>query len=123
MATYTFECKHCQVDFEIVSSVGQYTGKGRCPTCKKVSKIRNLLCDLPVSSIVKADSELKTIGDIAKRNTDKLSDDEKRHIIAKRDAEKVQSAELPKGMSRAREQNSVDKLKEKKVRKANKRHG
>lgn len=54
------------------------------------------------ASVRKADSELKTIGDLAKRNTDRMSEDQKVHLYHKHNSYKDEAStkELPKGMSR-----------------------
>ncbi|NDG32994.1 hypothetical protein EB118_23375, partial [bacterium] len=54
------------------------------------------------ASVKKSDSELKTIGDLALRNTDRMSDDEKEHLKRKHNdyKEKPTNKQLPKGMSR-----------------------
>jgi hypothetical protein len=54
------------------------------------------------ASIKKSDSELKTVGDLAKRNTDRMSDDEKNSLKTKHNSYKDNRPEdpLPKGMSR-----------------------
>jgi len=53
-------------------------------------------------SIKKSDSELKTLGDLANRNRDRLNDDQKASLHAKHNAYKEQEStkELPSGMSR-----------------------
>jgi pyruvate-formate lyase-activating enzyme len=54
------------------------------------------------SCVKKSDSELKTIGDIANRNRDKLSEDEKTHLYEKHNKYKDQdlTKQLPQGMKR-----------------------
>jgi hypothetical protein len=54
------------------------------------------------ASVKKMDSELKTVGDLAKRNTDRMSDDHKAHLRSKHNDYKENQADapLPKGMSR-----------------------
>jgi hypothetical protein len=55
------------------------------------------------TSIRKSDSELKTIGDLALRNTERMSMDEKSHLYQKHNSYKETQEEakpLPKGMSR-----------------------
>ena len=53
-------------------------------------------------SVKKADSELKTIGDVAMRNTERFSDDYKAYLHEKNNAYKEHKEEkpLPKGMTR-----------------------
>ena len=58
------------------------------------------------SSVKKSDSELKTLGDLANRNRDKMSEDHKKALDAKHTAyqdaklKDELTKELPKGMSR-----------------------
>jgi pyruvate-formate lyase-activating enzyme len=54
------------------------------------------------SSVKKTDSELKTIGDLANRNRDKMSNDHKQHLQEKHNEYKDTELEkqLPKGMNR-----------------------
>jgi hypothetical protein len=53
-------------------------------------------------SVKKSDSELKTIGDLANRNRDKISDDHKSYLDQKHNAykEELSTKQLPQGMSR-----------------------
>lgn len=62
------------------------------------------------ATVKKADSELKTIGDLANRNRDKMSEDQKislanKHNEYKEDYKEV--TELPKGMTRLKKQPKV----------------
>tara|TARA_B100001939_G_scaffold324486_1_gene316538 strand:+ start:1905 stop:2138 length:234 start_codon:yes stop_codon:yes gene_type:complete len=58
------------------------------------------------SSVKKSDTELKTLGDLANRNRDKMSEDHKKALDAKHTAyqdaklKDELTKELPKGMSR-----------------------
>jgi hypothetical protein len=52
--------------------------------------------------VKKADSELKTIGDLANRNADRMSEDQKRSLYMKHNdykEHKIETKPLPKGMS------------------------
>jgi len=53
-------------------------------------------------SVKKSDSELKTIGDLANRNRDRMTNDQKNYLDKKHNEYKDQdlAKELPKGMSR-----------------------
>jgi hypothetical protein len=53
-------------------------------------------------SVKKSDNELKTLGDLARRNTDRMSDDQKEILQTKHNKYKEQQSvkQLPKGMSR-----------------------
>lgn len=106
MPTYSFECQECQKVFEVFMTFGEYDKKPKvvCDKCGSVNVSRNYVEDaLNVNmSVKKSDSELKTLGDLAKRNNDRLSDDEKVNIHHKHNEYKdpVYKSELPKGMSR-----------------------
>lgn len=53
------------------------------------------------TSVKKSDSELKTIGDLAKRNRDRMSNDHKQHLHEKHNSykeRKIETKPLPKGM-------------------------
>lgn len=60
-------------------------------------------------SVRKADSELKTLGDLAMRNTERFSDDHKAHLHAKHNAykETPSNKPLPKGMTRIKKTKGV----------------
>jgi hypothetical protein len=60
------------------------------------------------ASVRKSDSELKTIGDLARRNSDKFSEDEKHHLYQKHNSYKYDTNEmknLPSGMTRINKPN------------------
>ena len=105
MPAYTFFCDSCQKRFEIICSIKEYTDKKPCEFCNsKKSTYRLYVEDLASlnTSVNKADNELKTVGDLAKRNTDRMSDDEKNHLKNKHNSYKENKPDdpLPSGMSR-----------------------
>jgi len=104
MPCYTYFCDNCETKFELVSSIKDYTEHPKCTSCNKPHAHRLYQEDLISlnTSIKKSDSELKTIGDIANRNRDRLSDDQKAHLSSQHNSykEEVSQKELPKGMSR-----------------------
>lgn len=109
MPAYTFICNKCNKKFELVCSIREYTEQQKCLYCTKTDHIERCYIDDVSSinaSIKKADSELKTIGDIANRNRDKMSDDEKQALYAKHNSYKdyKPKSELPKGFSRMKKQ-------------------
>jgi hypothetical protein len=61
------------------------------------------------TSIRKSDSELKTIGDLANRNRDKMSEDHKNDLYHKHNEYKESGQEdpLPQGMKRLKKQKKV----------------
>jgi hypothetical protein len=113
MPVYSYLCNSCGNNFEIFCSFSQYEKNPppKCSSCSSKSTVRRYAEDVQTisSSIKKSDSELKTIGDIANRNRDRMSDDEKRAIYEKHNAYKeVESQnELPTGMTRMRKTNKV----------------
>lgn len=100
MPTYTYTCPSCG-DFELYSSLQGYKEKVRCPSCTKQSQ-RNLLVD--AMSVIATGLGAQTLGSIADKNADKLSQDEKDLLNAKHNAYKdvpeEQLAPLPAGMKR-----------------------
>lgn len=105
MPIYTFFCDSCNHKYEIVCSIANYKSSTPCDKCKsKKHTYRLYIEDVATqsASVKKSDSELKTIGDLALRNTDRMSDDQKEHLNRKHNEYKYgkSSKELPKGMSR-----------------------
>lgn len=103
MPTYTYFCAKCNQTFELFFTFKEYNESPRCSECKSKTS-RSYIDDMTTinSSIRKSDSELKTIGDLANRNRDRMSSDEKTQLYLKHNAYKEQEStkELPKGMSR-----------------------
>lgn len=104
MPTYSYQCSSCSSCFELICSIKDYKEHPKCPTCLSKETARRYSVDLSSlnTSIKKSDCELKTLGDLAKRNSDRMSDDHKQDLHNKHNAYKeVQSEkELPTGMSR-----------------------
>lgn len=104
MPTYSYFCNLCKKKFEIYCSIKQYKEKCPCSGCGKKDTHRLYTDDLSTlhTSIKKTDSELKTIGDIANRNRDRMSEDEKLSMRTKHNDYKDQEStkSLPTGMSR-----------------------
>ena len=106
MPTYTYFCKTCAGSFDLVSSIRSYKEKQKCPSCNEVcGRDYDDMLTLR-SSVIKSDSELKTVGDLANRNRDKLTADQKAaldHKHTEYQDNKLKdelTKELPKGMSR-----------------------
>jgi putative FmdB family regulatory protein len=109
LPTYSYYCPKCNNTFELFFTIGSYTGKPqKCSSCKTLCD-RNYLNDISslTSSIKKADSELKTLGDLANRNRDKMTNDHKQSLHIKHNSykESPSNKELPKGMSRIKKPN------------------
>ena len=106
MPTYTYYCFNCDKQFEIFAHISEYKDQSACPVCQKHEKVNRLYCvdaQTQFVSVKKSDSELKTIGDLAKRNTDRMSNDEKTALHIKHNAykdNKTETKPLPKGMNR-----------------------
>jgi putative FmdB family regulatory protein len=104
MPTYSYICNSCNHSFELFSYIKDYNAHPKCPSCNKSKTDRDYENDLLTinSSIVKHDSELKTIGDLANRNRDRMSDDQKNELSKKHNDYKDEQSQkpLPKGMSR-----------------------
>jgi hypothetical protein len=107
MPSYSYLCTKCKEKFEIVCSIKDYNAQPKCLSCKRSSGVCRLYRDDLLTlntSIKKSDSELKTIGDLAARNSDRMSDDQKQNLYAKHNdyKETPSQKELPKGMSRVK---------------------
>ena len=104
MPNYTYHCDKCNITFELFFTIRDYIESPKCPSCKKNKTCRSYKDDMQTisTSIKKLDSELKTIGDLANRNRDKLSDDEKQHLFNKHNEYKDEAFQkpLPKGMDK-----------------------
>lgn len=104
MPTYSYCCNSCDNQFELFFYIKDYTPTPECTKCRSEDTYRMYALDVATqsASVKKSDSELKTIGDLANRNRDKLSEDEKIHLHQKHNSYKDNQPEkpLPKGMSR-----------------------
>lgn len=107
MPTYSYSCDQCSGNFELFFYIKDYVEKPRCPQCKSSNTIRRYTDDVLTqnASVKKSDSELKTIGDLALRNSEKMSEDQKKELYHKHNSYKEDQTnykELPKGMSRVK---------------------
>jgi putative FmdB family regulatory protein len=103
MPTYTYRCPSCDSKFELFFTIREYDSSPRCLFCKSKKTDRSYADDLSSiqGSVIKSDSELKTIGDLANRNRDRMSNDQKQELYNKHNSYKEKSdKELPKGMNR-----------------------
>ena len=104
MPTYSYTCEKCNSAFELYSSIREYVAEPKCPHCASKKTSRNYIQDVSTlsASVKKADSELKSLGDLANRNSERMSDDQKQALHLKHNAykETESTKELPKGMSR-----------------------
>lgn len=105
MPEYSYICTKCNLSFSLLSTISEYIEHPKCDKCNNLCN-RNYEIDLITlnTSVKKSNSELKTIGDLAKRNSDKMSDDEKRALYMKHNSYKDEKdlKPLPSGMSRVK---------------------
>lgn len=108
MPTYSYFCEKCSSDFELFFIIKDYSDRPKCPLCNSQKTHRNYVADALTqnASVKKSDTELKTLGDLANRNRDKLSDDQKAELHIKHNQYKETPPDkpLPKGMSRIKKQ-------------------
>lgn len=108
MPTYSYCCSNCDTNFELFFYIKDYIEKPVCPKCKSKRTNRAYMEDMKTlnASVKKADSELKTLGDLANRNRDRMSDDEKRSLHLKHNSyrETLPTYDLPQGMTRIKKQ-------------------
>lgn len=104
MPTYSYFCNKCEKDFELFFYIKDYVENPKCEYCNHKTTHRLYSKDVlsQSASVKKSDSELKTIGDLANRNRDKMSEDEKNHLHKKHNdyKENKEHKPLPKGMTR-----------------------
>jgi putative FmdB family regulatory protein len=108
MPTYTYYCDECDKAFELFSYIKDYKENPPCLYCNNSSTRRSIVSDVikQRASVKKSDSELKTIGDLANRNRDRLSNDEKITLDNKHNSYKNEESQkkLPSGMTRLKKQ-------------------
>lgn len=108
MPTYTFECTiendGCGYSWETFLLMSDYHPNNfpECPSCgQKEATRRNFEADLPRAKV-----ETLTVGALAEKNSDRLSQDEKDAIWHRDNAYKFQpTKKLPKGMKYMRGEN------------------
>ena len=104
MPNYSYECSKCNCDFELFFYIKDYQPSPSCINCGSKKTTRSYIRDVSTqsASVKKADSELKTIGDLANRNRDRMSEDEKTALYKKHNDYKLDKEDtpLPNGMSR-----------------------
>jgi len=78
MPTYSYHCTSCNSCFELFFHIKDYLSNPICD-CGSTNTERNYLEDFSsiTGSVRKSDNELKTVGDLANRNRDRMSDDKK----------------------------------------------
>jgi hypothetical protein len=114
MPEYTFFCESCQQNYNIVCSIRDYNDKIPCTSCKSNKKSYRLYTEdvkTQSSSVKKSDGELKTVGDLAQRNTERMSDDHKEYLKQKHNSYKTNKEDkpLPSGMKRVNKPSTKQK--------------
>ena len=111
MPTYSYVCEDCSNNFELFFHIKDYISQPKCSSCGSKKTSREYIKDVQtqMSSVKKSDSELKTIGDLALRNSERFSDDQKIHLHQKHNQyrEDGPQKELPRGMSRIKKQPKI----------------
>lgn len=111
MPTYSYCCNKCNSEFELFFYIKDYQEHPKCVSCKSCNTNRLFIKDARTlnTSVKKADSELKTLGDLAQRNSDRMSDDHKQHLYMKHNSYKDEKdlKPLPNGMSRMKKGTKV----------------
>jgi putative FmdB family regulatory protein len=102
MPNYTFFCESCSNKFEIFLTIKEYKEHPKCSLCESKKTYRSYQDDICTGFVKKTDAELSTIGDLANRNRDRMSDDQKQSLYVKHNEYKDSAfqKELPSGMSR-----------------------
>jgi len=105
MPEYSYLCEYCKYKFSLFASIQNYKPNPTCEKCKNKC-IRDYDLDLTTinTSVKKSDSELKTIGDLARRNSERMSEDHKHALYVKHNSYKDEKdlKPLPSGMSRVK---------------------
>lgn len=103
MPEYSYYCEQCDTTYSIVCSIREYVDTHLCDMCGNRCH-RNYMEDLSTlnTSIKLGDNDLKTLGHLAQRNTDRMSEDQKSELYRKHNSykEEVSDKSLPKGMNR-----------------------
>lgn len=103
MPTYSYICSSCEEQFELFFSIRDYKENPKCLHCGSKKTSRDYISDAKTinSSVKKSDTELSTVGDLANRNRDRMSSDQKIELTQKHNEYKENfEMKLPKGMSR-----------------------
>lgn len=103
MPEYSYNCEKCNKVFSIICSIKEYKDTHLCDICGTLCA-RDYIEDLSTlnTSVRLGDNDLKTLGHLAQRNTERMSEDQKNELYRKHNSYKseVSDKPLPKGMSR-----------------------
>jgi hypothetical protein len=110
MPEYTYFCEKCLTDFSTISSIYNYKSKIKCNYCGRLCE-RSYETDMPTinSSIKLGLNEIKTLGHLAQRNTETMSQDQKDDLYRKHNSykENISEKPLPQGMKRLKKQQKI----------------
>jgi hypothetical protein len=105
MPEYSYRCDSCKKTFSLVCCIRDYNDIANCEKCGSPCS-RDYLEDLSTlnTSVKLGDNDLKTLGHLAQRNTERMSEDQKNELYRKHNSykEDVSEKPLPKGMSRVK---------------------
>jgi hypothetical protein len=111
MPEYTYICNDCSEKFVLISSIREYSEEAQCIKCGCEFAIRSYEDDLKgiTSSIKLSKSEIKTLGHLAHRNSETMSEDQKNELYRKHNSYKENTPEkpLPKGMNRIKKPKKI----------------
>jgi hypothetical protein len=111
MPEYTYICNDCNSRFCIICSIREYKEHVECLNCKSLFTIRAYEEDLPTlnMSVRLASSEIKTLGHLAHRNSETMSEDQKNELYRKHNSykEEIPEKPLPKGMKRIKKPKKI----------------
>jgi len=104
MPEYSYICNDCKNKFSVVCSIRDYNENVKCSICESEYTIRDYGEDMTTinASVKLAKSEIKTLGHLAHRNSETMSEDQKNDLYRKHNSykETVPEKPLPKGMKR-----------------------
>jgi len=104
MPNYDFKCENCEKVQEVFRRFGdklpEKVSELDIICCKKSARVRQVL-HVPHFAVRISHSDIKTIGHLAARNAETMSDDQKLMLDAKTVSKRSGGGKLPEGMSRA----------------------
>ena len=110
MPKYSFCCTNCNKSFELNIPIKEYDRSlKRCVYCSSKNVYRDYINDEVGITYRLAESEIKTLGHLAHRHSEKFSKDQKRHLQRKNNEYRRGSKkDLPRGMKRVSRRNYPD---------------
>ena len=95
MPEYSYVCYKCKKGFSVIASFSNYKAQETCPVCNLAGHVQRDLeidWDSLVGSVIRGDDEI-TLGELAKRNSARLSNDEKAALTHKHRTEGKETVE------------------------------